>query len=152
MYRDQFPSIGEAVDDLEYIKLLSRDERDPNSIYTEYEWKAIPPLPAALRDRISPDMLTWVDRATWNEAEHICNWEIVTRYFGDRLQCHGQTTFTGAMGGRGCRLLFEGRMDWGKLPPSEALLMPMVEPFLKEMILHNFRKVSHVVERLIGEA
>jgi hypothetical protein len=151
-YRDGFEQIGEAVDDLKYIRLLDREERGPGRIYTEYEWQAIPPLPARLRDKIHTDMLTWIDHADWNEPRHHCRWSIVTRYFGNRLDCAGQTTFEEALGGRGCRLTFEGEMIWGDLPSSEAVLVRMVEPFLKQMILQNFRKVSKVVEQVLDKA
>ncbi len=150
-YRDGFEQIGEAVDDLKYIRLLHREDRAPGTVYTEYEWQAIPPLPQSLRDKVHADMLTWVDHAVWEEARCQCHWDIVTRYFGGRLSCAGKTTFAEALGGRGCRLTFEGEMAWGELPRSEAVLVRLVEPFLKQMILQNFRKVSKKVEQLLDQ-
>ncbi len=154
-FRDRFEEIGQEVDDLEYIALKDKAENEAGQLVSVYEWKADPSLPALLKSYIQPSMLTWTDTATWDADNKVCYWEIESHYFKDKMQCIGSTTFSSAMGGRGCRLTFQGNIHWeGGLPALVGIMDGPVtramESVISKMVPKSFHKVSGAVEKMLS--
>jgi hypothetical protein len=156
-FRDRFEEVGQRVDDLEYITFKEKKENEAGQLVTLYEWKADPkagPLPALVKSYIQPSMLTWDDTATWDADHKVCYWEIESHYFREKMHCVGSTTFSPAMGGRGCRLTFQGTIDWeGGLPAlvgiMEGPITRAMEGVISKMVPKSFHKVSNAVGELI---
>ena len=153
-FRDRFEEVGQRVDDLEYIAFKGKNENEEGQLVTIYEWKADPPLPSLVKSYIKPNMLTWTDTATWNADEKVCYWQIESHYFQDKMSCTGSTSFSPAMGGRGCRLTFQGTIDWeGGLPAlvgiMEGPITRAMESVISKMVPKSFHKVSNAVAELI---
>jgi hypothetical protein len=154
-FRDRFEEIGEQVDDLEYIRLQEKKENASGQLVSVYEWRANPNLPAIVKSYIQPSMLTWDDTATWDADQKVCYWQIESHYFREKMQCSGSTSFSPAMGGRGCKLTFEGNIHWeGGLSQlmgiMEGPIARAVENVISKMVPKSFHKVSSAVAELIA--
>lgn len=154
-FRDRFEEIGQRVDDLEYIAFKEKTENEAGQLVSVYEWKADPNLPAMVKSYIQPNMLTWTDTATWDAENKVCYWEIESHYFKDKMKCTGSTSFHPAMGGRGCRLTFQGTIHWegGGLPAlvgiMEGPVTRAMESVISKMVPKSFHKVSNAAAELI---
>jgi len=154
-FRDQFEEIGALVPNVEYIREMDRTNSD-GPLKTVYEWKVDPPLPAIIKGYIKPEMLSWDDIARWHEDNHQCHWHIVSHYFKDKMHCQGETHFQPAMGGRGCRLTFQGDIVWKEGLAAIAGFMEgpvnrAIEQVLENMIPKNFHKITQATSTLLAE-
>jgi hypothetical protein len=152
MQRD-LAAIASSVPDIDTVTPLSSHHNESGHLMVVNVWKAKPPLPDFLVKLVQPDMLTWTDSAVWEEAQRCCHWQIQSHYFKEKMTCTGSTSFEPAMGGRGCRLTFEGLLHWqaDALPMKMAgtLVTQGIESFMGSLIPANFRKLAEAVERHI---
>lgn len=141
----RLPEIAVQVDDIAEIVGLEHliTETGHNKVINV--WKAAPPLPDFLKNMVQPDMLTWTDSAEWNPDSRNCFWNIESHYFREKMICSGVTTYHPALGGKGCRLSFEGELKWhaGAL---NSIVMQGMDTVLGSLIPSNFRKLSAAVE------
>ena len=153
---DQFPQIGDLIDEIDYIRREDLRQLENGDIETVHIWKSSPDLPAMVKKFIQPDMLSWTDTALWKSREFVCEWKIDSHYFQKGLKCSGRTVFEPAIGGRGCRLTFAGDLHWegGGLPAGMGLLGDFIskglEPLMGQLLPGNFRKITQAVETLIA--
>ena len=152
--RDYFPDIAELVDEVDSITVQSRIPGKSGVLQVINIWKADPPLPDVIVKYIKPEMLSWTDTALWDEQTKICNWTIDSHYFKEKMDCKGFTQFESALGGRGCRLTFQGNIYWdGEIPLSlgimDSMVSKTVESILSKMVPNNFRKITSGVESFI---
>jgi hypothetical protein len=151
--QEHLPEIASAVPDIESVSPMSSSKNEEGHLLMVNVWKAKPPLPDFLSKMVQPDMLTWTDSAVWKEAQRSCRWEIRSHYFKEQMSCIGNTSFEPAMGGKACRLSFEGTLHWqaNALPIKMAgpLVAQGIESFMASMIPANFRKLTEAVEHFI---
>jgi hypothetical protein len=145
--RDARPSVVPYLDDIERIVVESRTEGADGTISIVNQWRAKAKIPPALAAVIKPEMLAWTDHAVWDPREHACRFRIETRFFPDRVRCSGTTSYEVAMGGRGTRVSFSGKIQViaKGLPGVPAFLEETVssgiEAFVAALIPGNLRKV-----------
>ncbi len=154
--RDHFPQIGELIDDLEYIKVQSVTPQANDILEVVNHWKAAPKIPDFITQYIKPEMMSWTDIARWNEQEQICQWRIESHYFREQMDCTGSTRFEPALGGRGCRLTFAGRIEWEGSPfrslgIMDGMISKTIESVMGKMIPNSFRKVTQGVEKYLAQ-
>jgi polyketide cyclase/dehydrase/lipid transport protein len=154
--RDQFPDIVELVEEVDSVVVDSRTEISKGIMEVKNIWKANPPIPEVIIKHVKPEMLTWTDTALWDEQTMICSWKIDSHYFKEKMDCKGITKFEPAIGGRGCRLTFEGTIHWeGGIPLSFGMMDGMVskalESIISKMVPNNFRKVTSGVEMFMAK-
>ncbi len=153
--RDQLPEIVELVDEVDSIVVQSRKKTSDGNLEVINIWTARPQLPDMIARFVKPEMLAWSDIATWDEKTMICNWKIDSHYFREKMDCTGSTKFEKAIGGRGCRLTFQGNIYWdGSVPMSFGVMDGMVskalESVIGKMVPGNFQKMASAIERFIG--
>ena len=153
--RDHLAGIGERVEEIESIRQKEITSLDDARIRTVSVWKAAPALPELIRAYLQPAMLSWTDTSVWDEATHCCEWVIESHYFRDKALISGHTLFEPALGGRGCRLTFEGNLLWQSrltgLAAVEELAVRALEPAFRQLIPANFRKVTAAIEAFLAE-
>lgn len=151
--RDDLPHIAERLDDISRVTLQHREEK-PDLVQVVNLWEAAPHLPAMIADRIPASALSWVDTALWTSSQQTCAWEIVPGYFEGAVVCRGQTGFAPALGGRGTRLTFAGKLETGDLRHINGLLsgpvLKGVQAIITQMIPANFRKLAKALEAHVG--
>jgi hypothetical protein len=152
--RDHFPNIADLVDEVESITVQSREKIPSGKLKIESIWKAAPQLPSIIVNYIKPEMLTWTDIAVWDEQNMICNWTIDSHYFKEKMDCKGYTKFDSAIGGRGCRMTFEGAIFWdGGVPLAlgamDGMVSKALESIMSKMVPNNFQKLTTAVAAFI---
>lgn len=152
--RDHYPEIADLVDEVDSITVHSRQKTPSGTLEVVNIWKANPQLPPIITDYIKPEMLTWTDTAIWDEQKMTCNWTIDSHYFREKMDCKGFTKFEPAIGGRGCRLTFQGSIYWdGGVPITFGVMDGMVskalESIISKLVPNNFQKLTTAVEKYI---
>jgi hypothetical protein len=143
--RDQLPDIALGLDDVESVRLLERRER-VGGVSLVNEWRARLPLPRVLEDLVRKDSIGWIDRADWDDRAHRCTWEIEPLFLPGHIRCAGSSQYEPAMGGRGARVTFEGRIEItlggpGAIKsPLDQAVSPVVESIVTTVVPRNFRK------------
>lgn len=153
--RDSLHEIADMVDDLESITPQDRLIEPSGLVKVVNIWVSSPKIPQIVMDHVQPEMLSWTDTALWSESDLSCNWEIDSHYFREKMKCWGATTFESAIGGRGCRLTFQGQIEFeGQILPTSGALggvvSKTVESVMGKMIPNNFRKLTHSIGTLIN--
>jgi hypothetical protein len=155
--RDRLPELGAALDDIESITVIEREDLGPGSVRLVNEWRSSQAIPAVLRDRIGASGLSWLDRNNWDDSSHCCTWVIEPAVFTEHIRCTGSTRYEPAMGGRGTRVTFAGTFDLapGALATSAGSLQRPAAAFIESIatavIPRNVRKVIEAAARLIEQ-
>jgi nitrogen fixation protein len=144
-YRDRLSEIAAYIPDVREIAVQKRDEAD-GVVTLHNVWKAQREVPTALKMVLKPENLEWDDYARWDQAAFVCDWEIKTRVFRDKVSCKGRNTFT-VEGGK-TKVLLTGDLDidMAKVPGVPRLLArkigPQVEKFIVSLITPNLERVN----------
>jgi hypothetical protein len=153
--RDRICEVAPALEQVERITTRARVEQPEGAVSLVNEWRVNPDIPAALEGAITPEMLGWLDHAHWEPDLSACKWRIEPFFMPDAIRCEGLTRFEAAMGGRGVRATFEGRLD---IDPSALSSVPLawrapaslgVEFLIGTLIPRNFRKTMDAVAALL---
>ena len=157
--RDKLPEIVPLIDDIESVRIQSRQQRPGGVVYLVNVWKARPPkLPTVAAKYLKADMLAWTDRAEYRLRSYECFWCIEPHFLADRIKCSGVTRYEQAMGGRGTRVTFEGTLELSlhNLPgvPSmmESALASGIEAFVSTLVPKNFRKLTDAIGQFLESA
>lgn len=153
--RDRLPELGAALDDIESIVVMEREELQPGSVRLVNRWRSRQRIPAVFGDRLGTSDLSWLDRNVWDDASHCCSWVIEPAVLTEHIRCAGSTRYEAAMGGRGSRVTFAGTFDLA----SDALATfagslqrpasAFIESIATAVIPRNVRKVIEAASRLI---
>jgi hypothetical protein len=96
-------------------------------------------IPSVARAFVSEKMLTWDDRATWNESEFTCQWIIKTHAFSDAVDCKGGNRFLE----QGDHTLLEIRgsiaIDAKKIPGVPGLLAGKVGKAVEDLLVSKIQ-------------
>jgi hypothetical protein len=105
--RDDLSSVARGVHGIDEIRLIEREVGSGGTVRTVHEWRAAAALSPAFRAQIDGGVLTWIERAVWEEDRLESNWSVESRILGGGLTGTGSTRVERAMGGRGSRLHLE---------------------------------------------
>jgi hypothetical protein len=156
--RDLMAELAPSLENVERITTLTRLERPDGGTAMINEWRVNPSLPAALNGMVDRKRLGWLDHAEWSSDLTACAWRIEPYFMGDAIDCRGTTRFEPAMGGRGTKAIFEGRLDIDAaalttLPAAwRAPATSAVELLISTIIPKNFRKTADAVGILLQGA
>jgi hypothetical protein len=155
--RDRMSEIAPALEHVEAISTIARVERPDGGAALVNAWRVNPTLPPALSQVVTREQMGWLDHAEWSADLTLCRWRIETGFMREAIDCAGTTRFEPAMGGRGSRATFEGRLD---IDPSALLAIPhawrapassAVELLIGTIIPKNFRKTAEAIADLLSE-
>lgn len=144
--RDRLPELVPMIDDVEEITVREREQLAPGRTRLVNVWRPRQRIPELLRGALGGE-LGWIDRNEWDDDTRVCTWEIEPFVLADDIRCEGTTTYAPAMGGRGCRVTFEGVFDLsaGALArfagPLQRPAGGFVETIVTTLIPQNTRKV-----------
>jgi hypothetical protein len=153
--RDWMSEVGPSLENVEQVAMIARVERADGGAALINEWRVNPALPAALNGVVTRDMMGWLDHAEWAPDLSACAWRIEPFFMSEAIACHGTTHFAPAMGGRGSRVTFEGRLD---IDPAALAALPVVwrgpasvavEMLISTLIPKNFRTTVEAVAGLL---
>lgn len=154
--RDRLPEIAATLDDLESIEVIERKAESDNQLLLLNRWNAKLQIPPLLRDKLGVSSIYWLDRALWDDANHVCKWSVEPSVMQGHIECCGTTTYTPAMAGRGTKVTFEGyfTLKPGFLDGLPAVLEPVlsgfVESLVSSLIPHNLSRAVDSAHDLIS--
>jgi hypothetical protein len=153
--RDRMAEIAPVLDNVERIETVARVDRSDGSVALVNAWRVNPALPPALGQIVTRDQMGWLDHAEWTADLGLCRWRIETNFMSEAIDCAGTTRLEPAMGGRGSRAIFEGRLD---IDPAALMAVPLawrgpassaVEMLIGTIIPKNFRKTAEAIADLL---
>lgn len=151
--RDRLPELATTLDDIDRIEELERNA-EPDGLLVVSRWHARQTIPALLRGKVGGSEIGWLDRARWCEERLLCAWDIEPSLGNGAITCSGTTQFLPAMGGRGTRVQFDGKLDiapafLGSIAgPFQAPLKALVESIATSLIPANFRAVTEAAAKV----
>lgn len=153
--RDDLPAIAPYLDRIESITVDSRVEEGGVTRIVN-RWVAEPSdIPALARKFIKPEMMRWIDRATWDEDAWTCAWEMELGFLPDAIEARGVNRWE--QRGDETAVTIEGEIivRAEKIPGVPRLvagkLSKAVESFVVTTIEPNLRTTNRAVARYIGE-
>lgn len=154
-HRDQLPKLVERMPNVDEIIVDSREE-DGELVHLVNIWHAAETeVPAVARPFIKRELLSWIDRATWNEDELTVEWDIELGFLPDAITCRGFNEFEEFDGIT--RVTMEGELivDANKIPGIPRMLAKkvgqVVEKFVVGLVEPNLRETNKLVERYMSE-
>jgi hypothetical protein len=153
--RDHLPELVPHLADIADVEIQSRDESTSGIIRLVNFWRAETQIPSILKSVVTPEMLSWTDRAEWRPDTWECRWQIQPYFVAGGAQCNGVTRYEEAMAGRGTRLVYEGNLDLSTARVSgvPALVTgasaSAIEAFVAGLIPRNFQKLAQAVSHYL---
>ena len=153
-YRDDLVKTVEFLPNVRAIEVVSRhDEGGITKLHNV--WRGGGDVPSALRAFVDEKLLAWDDFATWNEAEHGCEWSIQTHAFTEAVSCKGRTKMIPVGEGKTrVELAGDFAIDGKKLKGIPSLVAGTVgravEGFLAKQITANLGSTTEALSRYLA--
>lgn len=154
-HRDKLPEMVDYMPNIDKIVVDARDE-DDELVHLVNTWHAAETeVPAIARPFIKKELLSWIDRATWNADEHTVEWDIELGFLPEAITCRGSNEFEEFDGIT--RITMEGELtvDASKIPGVPRLLSKKlgsaVEKFVVGLVEPNLRETNKIVSRYMAE-
>ncbi len=154
-YRDHLTALVPLIPNVASIQVEERTE-EGDRVSLVNHWRAQGTVPRAAQGIIKPEMLTWTDRALWNEEEWSCAWEFETHFLPGKIQSRGKNYFISLPDGT-TRVEIRGslRLPENGLPGIPNLLarslVPQIERFVVALVTPNMVKVTDGLEQYLNE-
>ncbi len=135
-FRDRMPEIIEYIRNVDRIVVEKREMLGKGKVHLVNHWYAVGEIPPVARSFVKPDMLSWRDDATWDDASRTATWKLETFFFRESVKCYGTTRFS-ASGEGATEVRIEGNLE------IRVMDLPMVPGLLK-------KKVGAEIERFVA--
>ena len=153
-YRDHLPDLIPYLPNMKAIEVLERKE-DGNKVTFKNLWTAKTEIPKAAQSILKPEMMTWFDHATWDNATFTNVWRTEMRALTDAVDCHGGNSFE-EVGPNSTLLRLRGELnlDLKKVPGVPRLLAgtigPVIEKFVVAMLKPNLEETARGLEKYLA--
>ena len=154
-YRDEMPKIAAFMDNIQEIRVLSREER-PQGPMLHNEWVGRVEIPRVVQSLVQPEMVRWDDHADWDDSAWGCSWALRLRVFTNNMRCEGTNRFE-ALDASSTRVTLNGVLevnlkDIPGVPRFLASsLAPQVERFIVAMVRPNLEQVNVALGRYLDQ-
>jgi hypothetical protein len=137
-YRDRLPELVPHLPDVERITVESREEEGA-IVRLVNRWQARAEVPKVARSIVKPEMMVWLDHATWDQDAWTVEWRIEHATFAEQVRCGGLNHYV-ADGDR-TRLEIRGDLsvDAARIPGIPRMLAGTVAPVLERFIVGTIR-------------
>lgn len=146
-YRDDLTELVRYLPNVSKIEQVTREEPSQGVVKLENHWCAEANIPKVAQAFIKPDMLKWVDYATWNLNDWTCEWRIETFFMREAVSCGGKNYFK-VQGDTATGLTITGDLSLNmKAVPGVPRLLagtvkPQLEKFIVALITPNFHTIN----------
>ena len=154
--RDKQPDLVSYMPNIASCEVLEREEGSPE-VRLVNRWQAtLDDLPRLLRPVVSPDLVSWLDRARWNDTTRSCTWELESLKAKEIFACRGTTTISES-GPSSCTFTVSGDLNiyTDKVPGVPRLLARKIreplERFIAGSIRPNLTGVATAVQQYLDE-
>lgn len=154
VFRDKMGEVKQYLPTVKDIICESYD-RDGDTVHIVNTWIAADEdIPAVASKFIKPEMLQWVDTATWHDDEHSVDWVMEVGFMSDAIDCSGTTYYRENGDKTEVNITGELRVDAGKIPGVPRLLAgkvgSAVEAFVVKMITPNLKEANRGAEKFLA--
>ena len=137
-YRDKLVEMLPYLPNVRAIEVRKREEDGSVTKLLNF-WKGGGDIPAAARAFVSESMLSWLDYATWNEAEYTCDWKIEPQAFTEAITCVGKNRFFEDGGKTKLEIRGEISIDPKKLKGIPGFLSGKVAKAVEELLISKIK-------------
>jgi hypothetical protein len=152
-YRDRLPQLVPHLPDIKEIVVKNREEVGPGITKLLNLWIGKAEVPKVAQSIIKPDMVQWLDHATWNENEWSVEWRVETKMFTDNIRCSGKNRFVEENGATKLELRGELEIDLKGVPGVPRFLAgtiaPQVEKFVIALLKPNLMSVAGGIQSFL---
>ena len=154
-HRDRMADMVEYMPDIDTIEVVAREE-DGDLVRLVNHWAAAQTeVPRIARAFIKPEMLRWVDTASWDQSRWRCEWNIELGFLPEAISCRGHNEFEELKGKTRITMNGELSVNTDKVPGVPKLLgrkmTPQIEKFVINLIEPNMRETNKVVARYLTD-
>ena len=154
--RDKTQDMVSFMPNIEEMEVLSREEDTPKvRLYNRWQGSS-DDVPRVVRPFIKKELISWHDRATWDQDTLSCRWEIEAAVGKDFFSCKGNTTIE-SEGDQKALFSLKGELvvDPRRVPGVPRLLAgrlknPM-ERFIANAISPNLTSIAKAVQQYLDQ-
>ncbi len=156
LVRDQLEELVPFLPNVNKIEAQSKEEEGEGKVRIVNRWHGKGEIPKVARKLVSPDKLTWLDTAVWDDKERTCQWEITTMFFKENVACKGINYYS-PEGENKTRLQITGDMTIrakgirGVPRLLEKKVSEQVEKFVVKLLTPNLESLAQGVTRYLKE-
>ena len=137
-YRDKLTDMLPYLPNVRTIEIRERKE-DGHVVKLLNFWKGGGDIPAAARAFVSEAMLSWLDYATWDEAEWTCAWKIEPGAFTEAITCEGKNRFLEEDGKTRLEIRGELSVDAKKVKGVPGFLAGKVSRAIEDLLVSKIK-------------
>ncbi len=153
--RDKTPELASIMPNVERVEVLERRDAAP-VVHLYNKWQAKnDDVPAVIRPFVKKDLLSWFDRAAWDETELLCRWQLEAVIGREFFSCNGTTRISeGSEAGRSVfTISAELRVDPDHVPGVPRFLARKLkdplERFIGGAIRPNLTRIATAVQQYL---
>ena len=154
LVRDQLEELVPFLPNVNKIEAQSKEEEGEGKVRIVNRWHGKGEIPKVARKLVSPDKLTWLDTAVWDDKERTCQWEITPMFFQENVGCKGINYYR-PEGENKTRLQITGDMTIrakgirGVPRILEKKVSEQVEKFVVKLLTPNLESLAQGVTRYL---
>jgi hypothetical protein len=146
LIRDRMPTLVPYMRDTEAIEVISRTEEGDQTLIVNRWTGSQDRVPKMLRGVLKPDLLTWLDHATWSESNKEAQWRLEAMGGKTLFSCTGTTSFHVQGGETYLKIVVDLEIYPEKIPGVPKLLARkfsgQIEKFLGDLLSDNMRQLA----------
>ncbi|MFC1474690.1 hypothetical protein ACFLQK_01480 [bacterium] len=134
-FRDRMEEYVKYTPNITGIKIKEREEVDEKTTKIQADWAGMGQIPAAVRNILKPEMLSWEDWQTWDSEAMTNTWIIKPYYFREFVTCNGKWEYIPKDDDKTivkCTGVFEVKIT--HFPPFPDFLCRKMSPLIEKMI------------------
>ena len=142
-HRDKLEELVPYLPNVDKVVIREREE-EGDVVRLLNEWSgATSDVPAVIRPLLNPEVLTWLDRAHWDQGRWRCDWEITITALPEAISARGFSQFSDEGGETLVEMQGEFVIHPDKIPgvptfvakraagPLERFVVSLLQPNLK---------------------
>jgi hypothetical protein len=150
-YRDEIQETVPYLPTVASIEVRERHDDGPRTRMVNL-WTAKTQIPSLAKKFIQGEMLSWTDRADWDQNQWQCRWSIETYAFPGMVECSGTTHFVEV--GAETEIRINGslvlHLEKAHIPKLLAgTVQPIIEKLVVEGLKPNLLSTGQGVEKLL---
>lgn len=154
-HRDKLLEVAEYLTNVEDIDVRNREE-DGDIVRFENWWTGSSnDVPRVLQGFLKPEMLVWVDRATWDKSKHRVDWEITLNALPQAVTAKGYNLFDDEGDVTVIRMHGEFIVHPEKVKGIPTFVAkraaPTIEKFVVGLLEPNLRESNRAVESYLDD-
>jgi len=137
-YRDRLSELVPYLPNIKQITVESREDSG-DVIKLLNRWEANAEVPKVARSVVKPEMMVWLDHATWTESTWTCDWRIEHATFAEQVTCGGRNRYIDEGGRTRLEIRGELSVDAARIPGVPRMLAGTLAPVIERFIVQTIR-------------